>query len=289
MHTMKYCMFFTLILFFSCRDLVQEEFEDFPKIPVINSILVTNDNLHLDISLTGKIDTTKLQKVNDAEVSLFVNNVFKEKVKHSSDGMYLSQTKINAGNKYTCEIKIQGQDLIIVSDSIIAPCKLLNIKHIKYAGKTEEGENYPAIEFAFTNNPNERIYYEVLIKLFVYDEIQNANIIFIEDPLILKEGLPIAVFSNELINGNQYTMRLNYSTGYSNGKEMELFPFVLEIRTLSNDYYRFVKQLYLYELSRYPDGFNGTSAAFSVYSNIPNAYGIFAGYSKSFSDTIVPE
>lgn len=287
---MKFVFLFapSLLLLFSCRDLVQDEFPYFPQTPVINSILAKDSILKLHISYTDKIDSRLLRVADDADVSFFINDSFAEKLEYFGNGLYCSHSIIAGGNKYSCGINIPTYSPIAVSDSIVPAVEIIHIKHIENAGKTEEGEAYPAVEFTFSNNPNQKLYFEVLIKLMVYGAERYANIIDIDDPLLLNEGIPIAVFSNELIEQESYTMRLNYSTGHSNGNQMELFPLVLEIRTSNYDYYQFVKQLYLYNLGRYPDGFSSSSSVFSVYSNIESAYGIFAGYASSCSDTIVP-
>ena len=286
---MKISTLIVLLFLFSCSKLVQDEFPYFPQTPVINSILVAGNSLKLHVSLTSKIDTTLLPVVNDATVFLYVNSEYAEQLSFVEKGIYESSVIIKEGNVYNCEINIPGYETVSVCDTVPISSRILNIKHIKNAGKNEEGQTYPAVEFTFENKPYRQQYFEVLIKFFAYGEEELADIIYIEDPVILNEGIPIAVFSNELITDTVYTMKLNYTTGKDNGQQMELFPFVLELRSVSYDYYRYVKQLYLYELSRYPNGFNAYGTVFSLYSNVQNAYGIFAAYSKACSDTIVPE
>ncbi|MBK9388775.1 MAG: DUF4249 family protein [Bacteroidetes bacterium] len=68
----------------------------------------------------------------------------------------------------------------------------------------------------------------------------------------------------------------------------DLYPVILELRSVSQNYYRFVKQKYLYELGRYPEFMAASTTAFPLYSNINGGYGIFAGYSLVKSDTIYP-
>src|SRR5450759_1533839 len=111
--------------------------------------------------------------------------------------------------------------------------------------------------------------------------------------VLLNEGLPIALFSNESIRGNNYSMTLNYftgSAGRTNGEPLQttLFPLILEVRSVSSNYYHFVKQKYLYEKGRYPEFMAASTTAFPLYSNITGGYGIFAGYSVTKSDTIYP-
>jgi len=103
----------------------------------------------------------------------------------------------------------------------------------------------------------------------------------------------MALFSNEIINDSLYTLTLNYTTGSAgsrNGGPMrtQIYPFVVELRNLTYEYYRFKKQLYLYEKGRWADGITSSMTNANVYSNIENGYGVFVGYSSVVSDTITP-
>lgn len=88
-------------------------------------------------------------------------------------------------------------------------------------------------------------------------------------------------------------MTLNYFTGSArstNGEPLQttLFPLILEVRSVSSNYYHFVKQKYLYEKGRYPEFMAASTTAFPLYSNITGGYGIFGSYSAVQSDTIYP-
>jgi len=112
----------------------------------------------------------------------------------------------------------------------------------------------------------------------------------VTDPILKSEGLPIHVFSNELIKVNEYTITLNFTNGSfsSSGDDVlvaNLRPTILELRSVSYDYYRYAKQKYLYEVNFQPE-FGRSNPTFSLYSNIDKGYGIFAGYASAFSDTL---
>jgi hypothetical protein len=141
------------------------------------------------------------------------------------------------------------------------------------------------------------LFYEVEIRTIQSsrDEmrVEIGHVHTIVDPVILNEGMPLALFNNELITDTLYTLVLNYTTweaSSSNGGPWRtvLYPFVVELRQVTEDYYRFKKQLYLYEEGRYADGIITSMTNANLYSNIENGYGIFAGYSSFVSDTITP-
>lgn len=284
---------FTALALMSCRELVQDEFPDFTAVPTVNSILIADSTLKVYVSLAAKMDTIPLQNVDQADVQLYVDGVFSETLVSGDDGLYTSTSIVETGKSYQCRVTVDGYDTLTCSDSLPIPNPVLSIEHINVAGKDEEGNTYPAIRFSFANNPLERRYYEVIIRYNRYSNWRMAQLKEITDPVLLAEGLPLTVFSNERITGDTYSMLINYSTGsYSCQNDvckMSLYPFVLEFRSISYDYYRYLKQLYLYNTGRYPDFTSGVLSTFPLHSNVKNGYGIFAGYSSFVSDLIKPE
>ena len=286
-------LIFNQLLLSSCRDLVQDEFLEFIPVPVVNSILIVDSVIRVHVSLAGKLDANQLVLIDNAEVILYVDGMYKETLTRSDKGIYSSSFVIEKLKAYRCEVNIPGYKTVTCSDLIPETTIISDIIHIDKAGKDEEGMTYPAIKFTFTNDPSEKKYFEVLIRLIQHRYERVATLETITDPVILNEGLPIALFSNESIKGNNYSITLNYFTGSggsTNGGSVQttLYPLILEVRSVSSNYYHFVKQKYLYEKGRYPEFMAASTTAFPLYSNITGGYGIFAGYSVAKSDTIYP-
>ena len=292
--------FYTLILvvsitlLFSCRKLVQSEFADFKQVPTINSVLKADSQLKVHISLASKLDTNELKGLDNAQVQLYVEDVFKELLTSIGNGVFTSTTIVKPLKKYECRVDIPGYESVSCISSIPKPSHLRDIIHISVAGKDQEGMTYPAVKFTFSNTKNEKSYYEARIRLIEFGSEQIADIYNIVDPVLLNEGLPLSVFSNELITDTAYTMTINYitgSAGSSNGGTVHtiLYPFILEVRSISYDYYQFARQKYLYDTGRFPEFGLSSNQAFQLYSNVKNGYGIFAGYSAVISDTITPQ
>jgi hypothetical protein len=281
-----------ITVLFSCRKLVQSDFPDFKQVPTVNSFLKADSLIKIHISLASKLDTNELKGLDNAQVQLYVDDVFKELLTSTGNGIYTSTTIVEPLIKYECRVDIPGYETVICSNSIPKPSHLRDIIHISVAGKDQEGMTYPAVKFTFSNNPSEKQYYEARIRLFGRET--GAMLINIVDPVLLNEGLPLSVFSNELIIDTAYTMTINYFTGSAsstNGGPMTttLYPFILEVRSVSYDYYQFARQKYLYDTGRFPEFGLSSNQAFQLYSNVKNGYGIFAGYSTVISDTITPQ
>ena len=286
-------LLFSLLTLYSCRELVQDEFPDFAPVPTVNSILVAGEPVIIQVSIAGKLDTNKIVLVNNAEVLLSVDGQYRETLTYSDEGIYFSSVVVEPNKTYHCEVNIQGFPTVTCTDSIPEAAVISDIIHINKAGKNEEGLTYPAIKFTFTNNPTVKQYYEVVIKLISHGSERLASLERITDPVLLSEGLPIALFNNSLISGSSYTMTINYTGGgYSsiNGQapQVDLYPLIIELRSVSSDYYKFVKQKFLYEQGRYPEFLAASITAFPLYSNVIGGYGIFSGYSAIQSDTIYP-
>jgi hypothetical protein len=289
-------IFSLLLLFNSCRKEVIQDFYEFNPLPTINAFLVNGDTLQVNVSLAEKLDSIQLGFVNNAVVDLYVNDQFSEELEYVSNGVYKSTTIIEPLLKYTCKVHVPGYEIVECSQIVPSVPVIQKIDHINVAGKDEEGTSYPAIKISFENKIDEKAFYEIeirIIRIFP-DEVDTkiARTHTIIDPVILNEGLPIALFSNELIADSNYTLTLNYTTdaARSNGGAFRtvLYPFVIELRHVTEDYYRFKKQLYLYEEGRYADGILNSMTNTNIYTNISNGYGIFAAYSSTVSDTIIP-
>ena len=300
-------LFATLI---SCRKLVTGNLPDMDSQIVVNSLFCANEKIKLHLSLTGGFDSTELADLNNALVILKEDNSIKDTLKSIGNGFYQSSFEPVQNHKYSCQVNYKNYNTLIGITELPPQQEIIEYEHINYAGKDEEGVIYPAVNLKFTNDASIILYYEIIIKLIVdnrdyiwneepkrWDEVPDTiltipELINITTPALLSNGLPIAVFSNELIKDKQHTITLNYKTGsyYSDntGHYTDLHPLVVELRTISYEYFRFVNQLYLYEQGRYPTVFGDVARIFPLYSNIENGYGIFAGYTKCITDTIYP-
>lgn len=295
---------FFLFLTLSCRELVQNDFPEYSSSPTVNSILVHGEPITVNLSMAGKLDSLPLPAINNARIELFIDGKFSEELKKSGEGTYTSSIIVEHSKTYTCKVNIPDEDTIVCKQTLYEPNPILKIEHMNIAGRDEEGTTFPAIKITFPNKTGEQRYFEVFIKYFIkhsawkdeegYVEQRSARLQTITDPVLLNEGLPIALFSNEIIKDSVYTMTLNYSNGCAgsnNGGPWRtcLYPLVIELRSVTYDYYRYKKQYYLYEQGTWADGLTNTSAPSPLYSNIENGYGIFAGYSVFATDTITPE
>jgi hypothetical protein len=294
MRTLFFVILLILLTQFSCREIVTDEFPGFIPVPTVNSILIAGKPMKVHVSMAEKLDTNKLTLVNDADISLYIDGNYAENLIPDENGIYFSSSIVEPLRSYKLEVNIPGYKTITCTEIMPSPSPIFNIIHTSNAGKDEEGMIYPSVTLSFKTNPSERQFFEIVLRTFQYRYEKLATLKKITDPVLLSEGLPLTIFSNEIIRDSVYTMTINYFTGSAgfSGNEpyhTSLYPMIIELRSCSGDYYRFVKQKHLYDKGRFPEFLAASTNAFPLFSNIPGGYGIFAGYSVVVSDTLFPK
>jgi len=255
-------------------------------------MIKAGEPLTVHVSIATKFNEKEITGIDNALVDLYADDEFIEQLAFSGNGIYVSETTAEPLKKYEYRVSIPGFSEAVCKAIIPAETSISEIEHITVAGKDTEGTTYPTLKFTFHSIPSEEQYFEARIRLLRSEYEYNADIINIVDPVLLNEGLPLTVFSNDLITDTTYMMTINYITGSSSGsggsQYTNLYPFILEVRSVSKDYYLFVRQKYLYDTGRFPEFGLSSNTAFPLYSNVENGYGIFMGYSAVVSDTIYP-
>lgn len=281
---------FILVNILSCRKLVEEEFSSFSSAPVVNSTIVADSIPSIHLSTAEMLGDEQLPVISDVSIFLFEDGNLFDTLDYYTNGFYRGHAELKQGKTYTAEIELPGiNKTLVCADSIPIAEPILEYEHISIAGNDQEGSNYSAIKVSFPNDISRISYHELVIFMRDY----KVDPIFIHDPVLLDEGLPIAVFSNESIQEDTYTMTINYYNEYvqnpQNQDNITLQPIIIEFRTISYDYYQYLKSYYLYYQGRYPNIVGGVVTVYPLHTNIDEGYGIFAGYSSVSTDTIYPE
>ena len=294
-HCFSIGLFLLMLFFTSCRQEVAIDYPEFEPLPVINSIIIAGEPITAHISIAVGYEGPQLSGCDDATVSLFIDDEFAGIMMLQEEGIYISDSIARPDVRYTLLVDIPGYKTASASTHIPQVTELSDVEHISVAGMDEEGLTFPAIEFSFLNITKDTMYFDSHIKIFMRDYVKIVEPIFTTDSVLLNEGVPLSVFSNNLFqNETDYTMHINYTTGsYSwnnlTGGGTNLYPFIIEFRSVSREYYHYTRQLYLYETGRFPEFGISSNEAYPLYSNVENGYGIVASYSYFATDTIRPE
>ncbi len=294
-HSISIMLFFLMLFFTSCREEVKTDYPDFEPKPVINSFIIAGEPITAHISIAAGYEGPQLSGCDDATVSLYIDDVFAGIMTFQEEGVYLSDSIARPDAKYSLSVDITGYKTASASTYIPPITPISSFQHINIAGLNDEGSTYAAIEFSFQNDLNRTNYYDASIILNGRKYRSESNPVYVSDSVLINEGIPLHIFSDEIIQDVQeYHMHINYTSGshsLSNetGWIMNLYPLVLEFRSTSEEYYNYKRQLYLYETGRFPEFGISSNAAYPLYSNVENGYGIVAGYSYFATDTIRPE
>lgn len=283
-----------LILLTACHEKVYDSFPPFEKVPVFSGFITNDGLIGVHISLTSDINKNPLQGIDNASVVVYNLAGDTIKLAHEGEGWYFADYLPVFGQTYHCVVAVPGFPVVHATTQMPYPPVLHNVQHTAIAGKDAEGTSYPSVSFTFENDPTKEMYFEARIRLFRDFEERNATLINFNDPILQNEGLPLALFSNRAIDGNSYTMTINYMTGSRGSFEQygewrtTLFPFIFELRSVSREYYLYRRSAKLYETGRFPEFGLHANHVFPLHSNTSSGYGIFAAYSVVRSDTIYP-
>lgn len=201
-------------------------------------------------------------------------------------GVYTSELYGGGLKRYHATLSKEGLPGISAEDSI--PVMVFIKKAIcQYpTGYKKDWGKYGTMNITFSDPPEERNYYELIIHANL--DLIHEYTDLITDPVLINEGdidyLPTSFFfSDELFNGQTHTISI--SGAYPSGKAY--------LRHTSKAYYLYRKY---YTRHAYNQQFQGDfwTTIFmgepqSMYTNIEGGYGIFAGYMEHSKDVVVIE
>ena len=102
----------SILVFNSCEKVIEFNGEQTDPMIVVNSFVTPDSLIYAQISKSNFFlsNKTGFDYINNADVSLHINNIFKEKLTFISDGLYLSNLKPNTGDTIRFVITANGLD-----------------------------------------------------------------------------------------------------------------------------------------------------------------------------------
>jgi len=288
----------TLLIIFtiiSCETYVDIEVPPIPQKPVLNCLFTENETFRIELSLSGQVNDTSTTLINNAELLLYSNGVFIEKLQNKGKGLYLSSNKAQKGSMYTIKASIEGYQTIQASDSLpqMVPISDLYLKK-KAIVNIYGGEN-PQVTFSIHDSLGIKNFYEIdlfeiymttyyrLDKTYLDTPMYKNSAIehwLIDDPALSNEFIAgrntTISFSDIVFDGKVYSLKLPL---YNDGS----IKYYLLYNVCSEKYYRYKSTIdkhvfnqggFLYSELMIVDGGNPVE----MYTNVENGYGIFAGY-----------
>ena len=282
----KYLLIVLIFLqtMFSCETVVDVDLPDIPEKLVVNCLFETGKpfKVYVNHSVDILYNSDSSSVVDNAIVSLYGDDEPLGTISHQENGIYMNETLIPLpGVKYRIVVSAPGYDEVWAEDTVPEPTAIDSIDFDTSTYYDSEGIEYHRTGILFSDDPYSENYYEIIFQCFntKYNYFFSYGPRNDNDRIITNEGdeifySKICVFSDELINGQQYWLRT------IDTRKIWEEKYKINLMTISESMYRFRKSWIRHDYAKYPDVFNQMEPV-TLYTNINGGYGIFAGYSNS--------
>ncbi len=306
----------SLLLLPSCYKQLEIEFPDNEPLIAVSCLFTKDSSFVVKVNQTTGFNDSVSHKITNATCKLFANNQFVENLSHASDGFYTSNHKPDYNTVYKIEVSSKDLSIVSATNQLPTPPKIINLTKQDSIMFGEDGYYLHQLDLTIKDPAEVSNYYELAV--FVYYKLDYSGAWWLDstqlaevdtnyritavvpqsqDIVLKNEGLldyypRTFPFSDELFNGQTYTLNINYLlpgyvTSY-NDTEINLitdYQLIVAVRSVSEDYYKYKKKLIIHQNNQDSDIWNGIGEPVQMFSNITNGYGIFAGYT-TFIDTI---
>jgi len=276
---MKYKAIIIIFLLVSCTKVIEIDLPDAPDKLVVNCFFSTGDKFIVHLSHSQNILAEDTTIIKNGDIKLYANDIFQGSFSHIADGFYSHDTVVaRAGVKYKITAVASGYDQVEAEDSAPPVTLLDSVFYDPDPYTDSEGSYFYKLQLFFADNGSHRNFYEVTLLHFNdEDEFELIRLNSDNEKVIINEGdeeyySGLSIFSDELINGNQYILKLRTrSTLTGKRKEMHLL-------SVSETYYKYRKSWIRHSFAQFPDLANPMEPV-TLFSNVKGGFGIFAGYS----------
>lgn len=277
------------LLHYGCSKIIEIDLGNNKEL-VLNSIFNPDSLFSVQISTTASL----LDEYDTLNENLHFSLYEEDKLifeSISQTNQFRTDLKPTQGRKYTVELKSDNFPPIKASDTIPGLVPIDNVYMIFPAGVDASGYYLAEANISFTDHPNERNYYELVIYQGQRDKVFWSTDYQTNDRVLMNEGdqdyHPTSFFfSDELFNGESYTMSIKHGVAYSlKDNILTAFPVQVTLRSVSRTYYLY-RKFYTRHASNQQFQNEFLDLIFkgepqSMFTNIENGYGIFAGYCES--------
>ena len=263
----------TLTMSCSETNLDMSSIQHTPKL-VVNSFVNSDELFSVQVSSTIPInDTNPPKMIENAIVTVNDGSTTATLVYDLSVQKYLATFKPSLGRVYT--VRVEKGNFNTASGTLTIPNKVVSAKSIwkDKTGFDSLGFETGTLTCFIADASAERNYYE--INLYRFDDITQEWLIMpptTTDPFLNENGIKTDIggilIDDRSFNGS--AKQFDFITSYRSAGTQ--YKFLVEVRSLSDDYYR-----YLQSLSSYKAQSGIFSDPSPVYSNITNGRGICAG------------
>ena len=311
----KQLIFFLLIffLFANCKKEIDLNLPKEEQKIVINGVLASDSTAI--VSITNSINATlnyrtgssdnilKIPRISDAQVSLYRNGVFIEKLNCNQKKFYVSKTKIVGNQEYELKISVNGKNF---DTKIKVPHKqyFTEIKNLDY---DDVNSNY-RINLQIADKKGDDYYIiaqsTIIPQVFYNDTGSVDSISFEKKPITINSQISgdpylkhivsfppyfdyAIMFDDALFDGKIFDKTFYIGNNFfidTSVVHIDSITFYFQLFTISKDLYNFFIS---YQKYTQADG-NPFSEPVNIYSNIEKGTGILCGLSSTIDSVRVP-
>lgn len=311
------------ILLAACETDIDFKGDETTSLMVVNSIITPDSVIKVQITKSNFFlsNKTNFDNIDNATVSIYVNNVLQERLLNMGEGIYIGTyiPKLNDVIKITAKNDILGE--VYSTVSIQNPTSIISIdtisKNIETYPSLSNGKDMNDVDtfgisynrdlhlkIKFQDDSKIKNYYRIVLKEKKYYDDSTSiemNTFFSSDDLVFGEVSENDIFdsgssynssfefSDELFEGKIYELSLykNYHNFiYKNNPKSEFDDENSKVikNELIVELQSISESYYYYIKTKSADNSNGLnlfSEPVQIYSNISGGIGIFGSYSKS--------
>lgn len=288
------------VILSSCHSLVEDEFDNFNQIPVINSLLQADSTFRVQVTLTANLTDSTPIYISDAQVIIESSIGTPDTLIYAEKGWYVSSRVVKTGISYSCKVNVPDFPQMSAQTTVPEPTGIDSVIFTDLAGRGEEGEKISSVEFRISNNPNKKQFWEVQLvseglksdynfetgEWVEYFGSENEYIYMLagQDSVLLNEANPLTVFSDSIMKMNFYSVKFYFNANYTQFGSSDI-PYIM-LRSVDESYYKYLKQFYIYN-SASEINIGQSSQKYPLYSNVKNGLGMFSGISASKKELII--
>jgi hypothetical protein len=302
----------------SCQKVIEFSGSITDPIMVVNSLVTPDSVVSVQVSKSRFFlnNSSTFESIDNANVLLYVNGLLKENLLRRVNGVYVGAYKPTFGDSIGFKIKIPEKNEIICGTTVPQLTGILSV----YSMTQPTDINTPIVTVTtpktggapvtdtigtnigrrmfltlnFKDNPDIKNYYRLVVYTrsysgtkyttdyaFYFDDIVSGNSTGDEvGPPTSLSSNKFNVFSDELFNGKQYSLKFSVDNNFyyyfpGHTKPQPIKILFITLQSISKNYY-----LYLQTRSNIK-----TNSFFAepvqVYSNIDGGVGIIGGYTSS--------
>lgn len=276
-------------LFSSCTKVIDIDLPKHDSKLVVNSLFCSNIRLPINIgSSTSIMDNTGSSGIYNSIIDLYEDGILVQSGT-ISDSIFFASGTVKENSIYRFELSAPGYPNVTATDTVPIRTRINALEHNKSVWVNENGLMYSQVKIEFTDSPANRNFYELKLYVFIDSPWEEDTKMYdfvgiggIPDP-VLKDSWPYFYetrslpFKDNLFNGTECNLDILYRIPNNNDEPYDL---IIELNSISRNYYNYKKQLGIYMKTLDSDIFLGAPDPVKLYSNIENGYGIFAAYSS---------